>query len=712
MMKTFLLWLLALIYLLLGALWLNPGFFLGLTMSNQNALILIFIAILLLFFLLKLNSLRTWVKFFNKIKGERASILFLSICTMLIVITCIPMFRYVEGLLDSDMAAAGLFALRFLRDGLVPPAYIGLGHHIGNFDAFLVIMLLSIFPAHPIVYALPPFLCYILFFWIFLYFVRDVFDRGTAVITAFLLIYPSYEVRFHWFFSTSNTILWLLLSTICFLITKKIVESDRNDFFSWGVLGFLCGFAFWQRQPAFATIVTCLLYLSLRKWNIEYFKKLGLFFVTFLIGFSPAVIYNSMHEWGTFSFVFNKLSDKASVWSLSSLIRQIDLFIGSFLNALFSFDRIRMFLDLDGPLIKYFYMLLLLIFVLMFIYNKRYEISNSFQLLPVKNLGPDIFLVFSFIVILQNFFNPAYGMFAPFLNVRFYLPAVVFIYPIVASNCLQVLRKSKILGCSLILFLLIPHFFDYQEEIKRPIREHADVQEFKEFVKEKDISIIHTGYQSNDRLNLFTSIEYFFDSEIGPLPSIRPQILAPQNPPKNSSEIIVSQWEARKYVKELFQISRFEYETLNLNYIDIYYDYPGEFVDIFFDRKPIFLIGKDIFDFDKPLAFTIDVNEGDTLALDALLILRRWFSDYELQIKLIDPDGNEHSFLERPILIQYTGETIIKVNEYPDAIELQFDSSSPYYEGVGTYKIVPFLLKPETREVINYPISFSINVVG
>ena len=103
------------------------------------------------------------------------------------------------------------------------------------------------------------------------------------------------------------------------------------------------------------------------------------------------------------------------------------------------------------------------------------------------------------------------------------------------------------------------------------------------------------------------------------------------------SEIIVAQEGAKKYVKKLFQITRYPYRLKKLNHIDIYYEYPEEFIELFDEGKTYFFVGNELLNFDQSLNFQIKTKIRKSIKIDAVLIRNACSKAMRVQVFLVTP---------------------------------------------------------------------------
>lgn len=612
-------------------------------------------------------------------------------------------------MMDSDVAQSGLWALKMLNEGTTPPIFTGIPSHVGSIEAHIIALLLLILPPKPVIYVLPTFISYLVFFWIFYYFVRSILGIGTALITAILLIFPSEAIQFHWIYANSNTTLWLLFGTIAIYVTKILIEkkSENNEY--WGLLGFICGFCFWIRELSIATSLICIIYIFRSKATKE-LKKLILFAIMFLIGSMPVFLYNFQNDWESTNFLFNNFKDKQNVMlNLSSILKKIDIFIDSNLNYLFELKHFNNLLSVNSNFLdKLLVCSFALVLFLYLIFNSR-SIKEFFCNFEVHSLSSEIFLLVLIMTGLQVLFIPVYKTYTPPAVLRYYYPGNIFIFPIIGNILYIIYRRSKIISILLISILIIIHIpslktvYDYQK------KRYVDLNYFKNFIEEHKVSTIYSDFWFNELANLITKGKYNFKNNVGPS-LVRGNITFNSN--SNGTEnIIVAIRGGRNYVKELFQLTRTQYKSINLKTLDIYYDYSKGFMKYFDHCEPVLIFCQYLFEYSKPLNFNIECKKGDKISLDAVFIKERLYRDVKMQINILTPKGKIIKIPETPLNLDFLKiHPGINIYKYPKILELEFNDLDPFYDGPGIYKIIPVLLNAKTNKIFNKPVITTIHV--
>ncbi|MBU1627099.1 glycosyltransferase family 39 protein [bacterium] len=721
MRKTLLIWLMPVSYLFLILFWFSPEIVMGLFSIRETVIAAIVFCLRWFFFLstlallfinLKLYSKTTWRKFFYKIKVERSSILFLTVCTTIIIAIWIPKFRIIEGLLDSDIVQPNLYAFKMIKEKINPPIFTGEPSHIGSVEAHLIFFLMQLGFQSIVICVLPTFIFYLIFYWIFFYLIRQILGTGTAVITAILLIFPSEAIQKRWIYANSNAIPWLLLATITIYLTKHIIENQRDNFRYWGTLGFLCGFAFWQREISIATTFICILYLFRQKPYIDFLKKILIFIMMFMIGFLPIIFYYIQKGWSdSFLFLSNNIKEKKDIFiSFSSYLKKIDILLYALNDYLFDFEYNTGFLVEKSNILERFFFTVFIVFLLLFILYHKDDIKDFFIKTKIHKVSAEIFLLFFFITVFQTLFIPTYGKYTPPLVLRYYYPGVIFLFPVFGEIIFRLFQKSKIFAIIVILLFLgmhIPCSLNYYQSFK--VR-YTDIKEFEKFAAEKNVTTVHTGYWFSNLARMITYGRYKFDSSIGPYELKGIELT--YNNQERDKEIIVATDEARDYVKKTFLVMRTPYKILELNTFDIYYDYPEDFVKILQSSASQLILGQDLLDFNKPLKLAIECKEGEIVALDAVLMKRQWFEKIKVQIDIITPKNKIIKIPDDDFIVSFPENSWrFNIKLYSVALNLKFDNSIPNYDGPGTYKVLPLLMDVNTDELLNSPVTTSI-IVG
>jgi hypothetical protein len=713
MSKKISLWLLPISYLCLTIFWFTPEIVMKhIPISKAMSASIVYLlrwfflisTLVTLFMNLELYSKKVWFSLFHKIRIERKSIIFLFICTILIILTSLPMFKIIEGFIDSDMSAAGLFALKIMRGNSNYPIYIGCNHHIGNFDTSVILFLLSIFPEHTVIYCLPQFILFLIFIWIFYFFIRSILDTRTAIITTILFLSPALNIRIEWIRSTSNTILWLLLATISIFLTKKIVEQKFLGVRPWGILGFICGYALWQREPFLATTFICILYLLKHNCGDKKIKKVLVFMTMFFIGIFPALFYNLQNNMGTLNFLKFWYSKEPISIDLMQIIKKFARFCWSVVDYIFAPYSLKTYLNLQSDSLKWCFLGFVFITVIFFIVKKFSEIKNFIFHRKVQIMSSEIFLLVFIAVMIQATLNPisdAYPL--TFTHIRFFYPAIIFLYPIFGYFIYLIFQRIKILGVLLIALFFINQFIDYKVNFLKYKNSYFDLQKCKKIFEEKKVMIIHAGYWFDDSFDLITSGKYYFSSKIGPDIFFNRRILTKEKPSANAPEVIIAIREARNYVKEFFLISRIPYKSIILKTLDIYYDYPRESIKYFDKWQPVLFSGQNIFEYNKSLNLNIKCKKGDSIALDVIYLKNYGNRVMNSQIIIANPKGKIIKIPKTPIPLKLPVHPGLNIYKFPKILNLKFDDSVPYYVGPGKYKIIPLLLDPKTNKVLNDP---------
>src|SRR5260370_36133527 len=201
----------------------------------------------------------------------------------------------------SDEAIIGLMAKHILEGRYFPFYFYGISYNAScAWEAYLAVVPFAIAGVGVVALKIPTVLLSLACLALFYAMTTRLYSIRVA--TSASLIFALWPGLMKWHFQPRGYAFYFLFVPaliILFLIIEKEPIRRTRDFFFFGLA---CGIAFWSMELLLITILALWLLLFLRrKFSI---KSFGICAGGFLIGYSPAILWNFTHSFRNWHFLF------------------------------------------------------------------------------------------------------------------------------------------------------------------------------------------------------------------------------------------------------------------------------------------------------------------------------------------------------------------------------------------------------------------------
>ena len=275
---------------------------------------------------------------------------------------------------------------------------------------------------------------------------EKVFNLKVAILTALLFIFAPYS------YNTNSVVVYtynfevFILSILIIFFLFKLTFDKKNYLQNVIILGFLCGFSFFNNMINLILIANCLLFLIIFNKKFFFSKYIPIFFVFFVLGMSPEIIYN-------YKFAIGNTVPNSGVGGISlSNIKEVVLYD---IPASFNFGDLG---PIKGGILNYTYYTIFIISFFFVVFDNKDIIKPNLKI-KVKNrkkkelfflLYPPLFIFFS----LFNLLSVEHIITTQ--SHRHILPLYMFIFVIIALFIVKLwFHNKKIISIILTLIIII-----------------------------------------------------------------------------------------------------------------------------------------------------------------------------------------------------------------------------------------------------------------